>query len=45
MLLFMGPKESASAVRWLGQWLPTVAFVVYEEQVSKHPADECLPRV
>ncbi len=34
VLVYMEPEDSASVVRWLGHWLPTAAFVVYE-QVSK----------
>ena len=31
VLVYMEPKDSASVVRWLGHWLPTAAFVVYEQ--------------
>ena len=36
VLVYMEPEDSASVVRWLGHWLPTAAFVVYE-QVSAWP--------
>ena len=31
VLVYMEPEDSASVVRWLGQWLRTAAFVVYEQ--------------
>ena len=31
VLVYMEPEDSASVVRWLGQWLLTAAFVVYEQ--------------
>ena len=31
VLVYMEPEDSASVVRWLGHWLPTAAFVVYEQ--------------
>ena len=31
VLVYMEPEDSASVVRWLGQWLCTAAFVVYEQ--------------
>ena len=34
VLVYMEPEDSAAVVRWLGHWLATAAFVVYE-QVSK----------
>ena len=34
VLVYMDPEDSASVVRWLGHWLPTAAFLVYE-QVGK----------
>lgn len=36
VLVYMEPGDSAAVVRWLGHWLPTAAFVVYE-QVSAQP--------
>lgn len=41
VLVYMEPEDSASVVRWLGQWLPTAAFVVYE-QVREHPIEKQL---
>ena len=31
VLVYMDPEDSSSVVRWLGQWLRTAAFVVYEQ--------------
>ena len=31
VLVYMEPEDSASVVRWLGHWLCTAAFVVYEQ--------------
>jgi len=31
VLVYMEPEDSASVVRWLGHWLPTAAFLVYEQ--------------
>ena len=31
VLVYMEPEDSASVVRWLGRWLRTAAFVVYEQ--------------
>jgi tRNA wybutosine-synthesizing protein 4 len=41
VLVYMEPEDSASVVRWLGQWLPTAAFVVYE-QVREHQNEKQL---
>lgn len=35
VLVYMEPEDSASVVRWLGHWLPTAAFVVYEQVSTK----------
>ena len=40
VLVYMEPGDSAAVVRWLGHWLPTAAFVVYE-QVSSWPRQAC----
>jgi hypothetical protein len=44
VLVYMEPEDSASVVRWLGQWLPTAAFVVYE-QVREHFIGKLVPSI